>query len=63
MKLQAASPADQVEDQHDYSNNDQNVDQTAADMEREAQEPQNHKNYEDCPEHGASLSGAGAKKP
>jgi hypothetical protein len=39
------------------------VDQTAADMEGEAQEPQNHKNYEDCPEHGASLSGAGAKKP
>jgi hypothetical protein len=63
MNLQAAPPADQVEDQDDDRNYDQNVDQAAADMEGEAQEPQNHKNYEDCPEHGASLSGAGAKKP
>jgi hypothetical protein len=41
----------QVEDQHDDCHNDQKVNQGSADMEGESQQPQNHKNDDDCPEH------------
>jgi hypothetical protein len=49
--LQAAPTAYQVKDKHDYRNDDQDVDQPATDMEGKAKQPQNQKNYEDCPEH------------
>jgi hypothetical protein len=50
----------QVKDQDDDCHNDQNVNQTAAYMEREAQQPQNQKNYKDCPEHFYPPHAAGA---
>jgi len=64
VPLQAAPPADQVEDQDDDRNNDQKVNQTATDMETEAQEPQDHKNHEYRPKHTCpSHRVAGARIP
>jgi len=47
----APASSDQVEDQDDDRHNDEKVDQGAADMESEAEEPQHQKNHEDCPKH------------
>jgi len=41
----------QVVNQDNHRYNDQKVDQATADVQCEAQEPQNQKNYEDCPKH------------
>ena len=46
-----SAPAYQVEDQHDDGDNDENVDERAPDMKGESQQPQNHKNNDDCPKH------------
>jgi hypothetical protein len=54
--LEASTPANQVEDKDDDRNNDQDVDQAAADVERETQEPQNDENYKDCPKHDCSFA-------
>jgi hypothetical protein len=54
-KSQAAAAADQVEDQHDNSDHDQDVDKPAANVKREAEQPQNQQNYKDCPEHRFSF--------
>jgi hypothetical protein len=51
----ASSSAYQVENQNDDCDHDQNVNQTTADVQGETQEPQNHKNYEDCPKHIRSF--------
>jgi hypothetical protein len=44
--------AKQVEDQHYYCDDDQQVNQVAADAADKSQQPQNEKNNEDCPKHG-----------
>jgi hypothetical protein len=41
----------QVEDQDDYRQYQEQVNEAAGDMEAEAQEPENHENYEQCPKH------------
>jgi hypothetical protein len=56
---QAAAAADQVEDQHDDSDHDKNVNEPAANMKRKAEQPQNQQNYKNCPEHSSPLSHAG----
>ena len=55
----SASPAsrNEVEDQHDHGDYENEVDQSAAYVECEAQEPQHQEDYEDCPEHMPLLSG------
>jgi hypothetical protein len=47
------SPASgqQVEDQDDHRQYQEQVNEAAGNMEAEAQEPENHKNYEQCPKH------------
>jgi hypothetical protein len=52
----AAASAYQIKDQDDDGNDDQNVDQATADMEGEAEKPQNHKNHENCPKHRNSSA-------
>lgn len=49
--LATTAPADQVEDQDYQGDNNQDVDKAATDMKGEPEQPQNDKNYEDCPKH------------
>jgi hypothetical protein len=46
-----SSPSDQVDDQHDHSCDQQQVDQTPSHMEAESQKPENQQDGKDCPEH------------
>ena len=48
------APADQSDDQHDYSDDEQDVNQAACDVETEAQKPQDEQDYKDSPEHSRS---------
>jgi hypothetical protein len=47
----APAACDQIKDQYDDGDHDEEVDESSADMESESKKPQDHKNYEDCPEH------------
>jgi hypothetical protein len=58
----ASASGDQVEDQDNDRHNDEKVNQGAADMESEAEEPQHQKNHEDCPEHIFLLRARGARE-
>jgi hypothetical protein len=52
LKSNRISPsAEQVNDQDHQSHNQEQVDQAAADMQAETQEPQNHQNNENRPQH------------
>jgi hypothetical protein len=48
--------AEQIEDQDYYCDNNQQVNQVAADAADKTQQPQNEKNDEDCPKHGTPPS-------
>jgi hypothetical protein len=48
--------AEQIEDQHYYCDDDQQVNQVAADAADKTQQPQNEKNNENCPKHGIPPS-------
>jgi hypothetical protein len=50
------APAEQIEDQHYYCDDDQQVNQVAADASDKTQQPQNEKNNDDCPKHGKPPS-------
>ena len=52
----SSSSAQQVNDQNHQTNNQKQVDQTAADMQTEPQKPQDQKNYENRPKHCNLLS-------
>jgi len=56
MDLEASTPGDQVVDQDDDRYDEQNVDEAAADMEREAEEPKNDENDNNCPKHDWSFA-------
>lgn len=58
----APASAEQVEDQDDQSCNQQQVNQTAGDVETEAQCPQNQNDHKDCPKHNLLLLIAGIRK-
>jgi hypothetical protein len=52
--LNSSTPGDQVEDKNDDSDYQQKVNQVAAERDDEsAQQPQDEKNDDDCPKHGA----------
>lgn len=54
--LQSAASGNQVDDQHNQGDDQQKVNQSAGDVEAEAQDPQNQKDDEDCPKHMQHLS-------
>jgi hypothetical protein len=47
----ALSPFQQIDDQDDYCHDQQNVNQAAGNMKAEAEQPQDYKDYENCPQH------------
>jgi hypothetical protein len=54
--LDCSSTADQIEDEHNDRDHDEQVNEGAADMEREAEEPQNQQDDKDCPKHEISFA-------
>jgi hypothetical protein len=48
-----SSARDQVHDQQDHPDDEQNVDEAATNVKREAEQPEDEHDYEDCPEHSA----------
>jgi hypothetical protein len=48
--------AEQVEEQHDYGDDEQQMHQVAAEAADKTQQPQNEKNNEDCPKHNTPPS-------
>lgn len=58
--LSAAAAGDQVDNQDDQSDHQQNVNQAACNVKAESQQPQDHENHEDCPEHTFLLRLTGA---
>src|ERR1700758_3896214 len=54
LSNRGSAASDQVDDQHDHSDNEQQVNQTSGDVKTEAQKPQNQQNYEKCPKHRRS---------
>jgi hypothetical protein len=51
--LDSSAAADQVEDENDDRYHQQNVNEAAADVKAEAQQPEDEKNDDDCPKHEA----------
>ena len=47
----STSSGDQVEDKYDQREHQQEVDQPAAEVEAETEEPQDQNDYKNCPEH------------
>jgi hypothetical protein len=47
-----AAAGDKVDDENDDRNHEEQVDEAACDVQAEAEEPEDNKDYEDCPEHG-----------
>lgn len=50
-RLGRPATADQIDDQNDDGNDQQHVNQTACDVETEAEKPQNQQDDEYCPKH------------
>lgn len=42
---------DQIDDQNDYSDNEQEMDESAPDVADKSEKPKNQQNYHYCPEH------------
>jgi hypothetical protein len=51
VTLQGTPALNQIDNQHDDGDDDQNMNQTAANMHCEAKQPKYEQNNEDCPEH------------
>jgi hypothetical protein len=49
--LNSSTASEQVEDQDDDGYHQQNVDKAAADVQAEAQNPEDEKDDDDCPKH------------
>lgn len=49
--LEGSATGDEVDYENDDSDDQEDVDQTARDMEAETEEPQNQENYKDSPKH------------
>ena len=52
--LDCSPTRDQVDDQHHNSDDQQDVNQAAGDMEAESQDPEDQKDHKDSPEHALS---------
>lgn len=55
-RLRSVATGEKVEDQHDDGENEQDVDESAADMHCETQEPKHEENDDDCPKHTVEHS-------
>jgi len=49
--LSGRSASDQIDDQHDYSDHQKQMDQRAANVSKETEKPENKQNYDYCPQH------------
>jgi hypothetical protein len=52
MCLNTSATRQQIEDEYDDCEDEQDVDETATDVEAEAQQPKNEENNDDRPKHG-----------
>src|SRR5207249_1235269 len=55
FRLQWSPPTDKINDEHDHSDDEQQMDERATKMADEAEEPEHEQNYEYCPEHWSSF--------
>jgi hypothetical protein len=51
VRLQWPPAADKINDEHDHSDHEQQMDQRATKMADEAKQPEHEQDYEYCPEH------------
>jgi hypothetical protein len=50
-----ASPREQIDQKHNQSNHKQDMNQSAGDMQAEAQKPKYKNDYKNCPKHSVLL--------